>query len=74
LRYRDRRPRKPCMFCKDKTAYIDYKDVGLLGRFLNEKGKILPKRATGNCARHQRELARAIKRARIIALLPFVRS
>jgi len=61
------------MFCKDKSAYIDYKDVPLLSRFINEKGKILPKRATGNCARHQRELARAIKRARIMALIPFVR-
>ena len=71
LRYR--RPRKMCMFCRDKTAYIDYKDVALLGRFLNEKAKIVPKRATGNCARHQRGLSRAIKCARTMALIPFVR-
>ncbi len=72
LRYR--RPRKICMFCKDKSAYIDYKDVALLSRFLNEKAKILPKRATGNCARHQRELAAAVKRSRMMALIPFVKS
>jgi small subunit ribosomal protein S18 len=56
----------------DKVAYIDYKDVARLRRFMSERAKILPRRVTGTCARHQRELTTAIKRARQIALLPFV--
>lgn len=69
---RMRRPRrKVCMFCKDKTAFIDYKDVNKLRKFISEGGKISPKRTTGTCARHQRELAVAIKRARQAALLPY---
>lgn len=67
-----RRPRKPCAFCKGKTNYIDYKNVPFLQRFISERGKILSKRATGNCAKHQRMVAVAVKRAREIALLPFV--
>ena len=71
-RPRGRKPRrKVCTFCTDKIEYIDYKDVNRLRRFVNERGKIMPRRMTGTCAKHQRELAVAIKRARIVALLPF---
>jgi len=67
-----RRPkRKVCAFCVDKIEAIDYKDVARLKRFITERGKILPRRITGNCARHQRQLTVAIKRARNLALLPF---
>ncbi|MFC2028907.1 30S ribosomal protein S18 [Chloroflexota bacterium] len=62
---------KFCQFCADKTIQIDYKQVDLLKRLITEEGKIRPRRQTGTCARHQRELAGAIKRARNIALLPF---
>ena len=65
------RRRKVCQFCADKTNTIDYKDVDTLKEFVTERGKILPKRITGTCAMHQRELTRAIKRARIVALLPY---
>ena len=64
--------RKVCSFCVDKIDTIDYKDVARLRRFMSERAKILPLRVTGTCARHQRELTVAIKRARQIALLPFV--
>ena len=64
--------RKVCGFCVDKIDSIDYKDVARLRRFMSERAKILPRRVTGTCARHQRELTVAIKRARQIALLPFV--
>ena len=68
-----RRPRKKvCAFCVDKAEHIDYKDVAKLRRYLSERAKIVPRRVTGTCARHQRELTVAIKRARQIALLPFV--
>ena len=68
-----RKPRrKVCNFCVDKVESIDYKDVARLRRFVSERAKILPRRVTGTCARHQRELTVAIKRARQIALLPFV--
>ena len=63
--------RKACAFCIDKIDHIDYKEIGRLRKFITERGKILPRRITGNCSKHQRELTRAIKRARIIALLPF---
>ncbi len=63
--------RKVCSFCVDKVENLDYKDVAKLRRFISERGKILPRRVTGTCARHQRELTVAIKRARHIALLPF---
>ena len=61
-----------CQFCVDKVDTIDYKDVARLHRFMSERAKILPRRVTGTCARHQRELTVAIKRARQIALVPFV--
>ena len=68
-----RRRKKVCVFCADKTnAGIDYKDVNKLKRYVSERGKILPRRVTGTCAKHQRELTTAIKRARQAALLPFV--
>jgi small subunit ribosomal protein S18 len=63
--------RKVCRFCADKTLKVDYKDVRTLQTFITEGAKIVPSRTSGNCARHQRQLAVAIKRARIIALLPF---
>lgn len=72
-----RRPRRPsgrkkvCAFCVDKVTAIDYKDVAKLKHFVTEKGKILPRRQTGTCSKHQRMLATAVKKARIMALLPF---
>ena len=63
--------KKVCIFCVDKVEAIDYKDVNKLRKFITEKGKILPRRQTGVCSAHQRELTLAIKRARIMALLPF---
>ena len=69
---RPRKRRKVCQFCVDKVSYIDYKDTAKLKRFLSERSKILPRRTTGTCAIHQRELTTAIKRARQIALLPYV--
>lgn len=67
-----RRRRKVCSFCVDKVEAIDYKDVAKLRRYMSERGKILPRRTTGTCAAHQRQLTVAIKRARQIALLPYV--
>ena len=64
--------RKVCQFCVDKIDYIDYKDVARLRRCMSERAKILPRRVTGTCARHQRALTTAIKRARQVALVPFV--
>ena len=63
--------KKVCQFCADKSEHIDYKDTAKLRRFLSERGKILPRRISGNCAKHQRQVTVAIKRARNIALLPF---
>src|ERR1700731_3902883 len=63
--------RKVCRFCADKSLKVDFKDVRTLQNFITEGGKIVPSRTSGNCARHQRQLAVAIKRARVIALLPF---
>jgi len=72
-RDRNRRPkRKVCSFCADKIEHIDYKDVAKLKKYISERGKILPRRITGNCAKHQRALTVAIKRARHIALMPYV--
>ena len=71
-RQRRNRRKKVCNFCVDKVETIDYKDVARLRRFISERAKILPRRVTGTCARHQRELTVAIKRARHIALLPYV--
>ena len=71
-RERGRRPRrKVCSFCVDKVEEIDYKDVAKLRRYVTERGKILPRRISGTCAKHQRQLTVAIKRARCVALLPF---
>lgn len=70
-RERGRKRRKVCSFCVDKIAVIDFKETGRLRRFLTERGKILPRRISGNCAGHQRDLTQAIKRARQIALLPY---
>ena len=63
--------RKVCRFCADKTMLIDYKDARTLGTFLSERGKIIPARITGTCARHQRRLTVAVKQARTVALLPY---
>jgi small subunit ribosomal protein S18 len=64
--------RKVCGFCVDKLEHIDYKDTGKLRKYVTERGKIMPRRMSGVCAKHQRELAIAIKRARTVALLPYV--
>lgn len=79
-----RRPRRPggryvprrkvCAFCVDKVAFVDYKDIGRLGRYVSDRGKIESRRKTGTCARHQRSLAVALKRARFVALLPYTAS
>jgi small subunit ribosomal protein S18 len=66
------RRKKVCQFCADKTELIDYKDIEKLRKYVTERGKILPKRITGTCAEHQRAVTTAIKRARIVALLPYV--
>jgi small subunit ribosomal protein S18 len=64
--------RKVCRFCQNRSEWIDYKDTDLLNTYVTERGKIIPRRISGNCAAHQRELALAIKRARNIAMMPFV--
>ena len=73
---RDREPRavkkKFCKLCLEKVPYVDYKDEKRLTRFITDRGKIVPRRITGNCARHQRQLATAIKRARHLAFVPYV--
>jgi small subunit ribosomal protein S18 len=70
---KDRRPkRKPCSFCAEKQPIINYKDVGRLRKYISERGKFVPRRISGNCAKHQRFLTVAVKRARVIAFLPFV--
>ncbi len=66
-----RKKKKVCMMCTGKT--VDYKDPEILRKYINEKGKILPRRVTGNCARHQRFIAQQVKRARAIALLPYTK-
>jgi small subunit ribosomal protein S18 len=63
--------RKVCRFCADKNLKVDYKDQGQLKYFLTERGKIIPRRISGNCAKHQREVATAVKRARMLAILPY---
>ena len=67
-----RRRKKVCAFCADANKVLDYKDVALLRKYISERGKILPRRVTGTCAYHQRELTKAIKRARHVALIPYV--
>ena len=64
--------RKPCPFCRDKVEQVDYKDVATLRKYISEKGKIRSRRITGACRRHQSQVARAVKRARELALLPYV--
>ena len=68
----DRKKRKTCSFCADHVEYIDYKDAAKLKRYLTEAGKIIPRRVTGNCAEHQRMIAKAIKRAREAAIINYV--
>jgi small subunit ribosomal protein S18 len=69
---RGRRPKKKvCTFCVDKVERVDFKEAQRLRRFISERGKMLPRRVSGNCAKHQRQLTVAIKQARIMALLPF---
>ena len=70
---KERRPkRKVCTFCAERLDALDYKDTTRLRKYISERGKILPRRISGNCASHQRALTKAVKRARVIALLPFV--
>lgn len=71
--FRKRRKRRPkvCHYCVDKLDHVDYKETEKLRRYITERGKIIPRRVTGACAKHQRQLTRAIKRARYLALLPF---
>ena len=64
--------KKPCRFCSEKVNVVDYKDLDRIGRYVTDRGKIIPSRLTGTCAKHQRILTRAIKRARFMALLPYV--
>ncbi|MDQ4104532.1 MAG: 30S ribosomal protein S18 [Actinomycetota bacterium] len=67
-----RKPKKKvCVFCKDKGAAIDYKDTGLLRKYISDRGKIRARRVTGNCSQHQRDVAIAVKNAREVALLPY---
>ncbi|MEA4832073.1 MAG: 30S ribosomal protein S18 [Oscillospiraceae bacterium] len=68
----NRRKKKVCAFCADKIEHIDYKDANKLRKFVSERSKILPRRITGTCAKHQRQLTTAIKRARQIAILPYI--
>lgn len=70
--FKPRRRKKVCAFCADKIEHIDYKDVPRLRKFISERAKILPRRITGSCAKHQRQLTTAIKRARHIAILPYI--
>ncbi|RKY42399.1 MAG: 30S ribosomal protein S18 [Candidatus Makaraimicrobium thalassicum] len=65
--------KRPCRLCKDNTKSVDYKDINFLNRFVSDRGRIITSRITGNCAKHQRMVANAIKRARLAALLPFVK-
>ncbi|HXF74169.1 MAG TPA: 30S ribosomal protein S18 [Actinomycetota bacterium] len=69
--WQKKQKKKVCVFCKDRIAYVDYKDVAMLRRFISERGKIRARRVTGNCAQHQRDVAAAIKNAREMALLPY---
>lgn len=73
--FRGMRPRRSrrrvCRFCVDKATYVDYKDTAKLRNYINERGKILPRRVSGNCAKHQRMLTEAVKRSRMVALLPY---
>ena len=68
-----RRPTKACPFCESRVRFVDYKDERTLGRFITDHGKILPSRLSGTCSRHQRQLSTAIKRARYLAMIPYIR-
>jgi small subunit ribosomal protein S18 len=68
-----RRPQKACPFCESRVRFIDYKDDRSLGRFITDTGKILPSRLSGVCSRHQRQLSTAVKRARYLALIPYLK-
>ena len=70
--FRPKRKKKVCAFCAEKATFIDYKDANKLRKFVSERSKILPRRITGTCAKHQRELTTAVKRARQIAVLPYI--
>jgi ribosomal protein S18 len=70
--FRGRKKKKICNFCADKVTSIDYKDVARLRKYLSERAKILPRRITGTCAKHQRELTESVKRARHIAIIPYI--
>jgi small subunit ribosomal protein S18 len=69
--WQKKQKKKVCIFCKDKIAYVDFKDVSLLKKFVSERGKIRSRRVSGNCTQHQRDVATAVKNAREMALLPF---
>jgi small subunit ribosomal protein S18 len=69
--WQKRAKRKVCIFCEERIAYVDYKDTGMLRKFVSERGKIRARRVTGNCVQHQRDVATAVKNAREMALLPF---
>ena len=68
---RGRRKKRVCNFCADKITSIDYKEIGKLRKYISERGKILPRRVTGNCAKHQRAMTVNVKRARHMALMPY---
>lgn len=70
--FKMRKKKKICAFCAEKVEHIDYKDTARLNKYISERAKILPRRITGTCAKHQRQLTDAVKRARHIALLPYV--
>lgn len=70
--FRPRKKKKVCLFCAEKIEHLDYKDVGKYRKCLSERSKILPRRITGTCAKHQRQLTTAVKRARHIAILPYI--
>jgi len=69
--WQKRQKKKVCIFCKEKIEYVDFKDVGLLKKFVSERGKIRSRRVSGNCTQHQRDVATAVKNAREMALLPY---
>jgi small subunit ribosomal protein S18 len=69
--WQKKQKRKICIFCKDRITFVDYKDVGLLRKFISDRGKIRARRVSGNCAQHQRDVAAAVKNAREMALLPY---
>jgi small subunit ribosomal protein S18 len=69
--WQKKQKKKFCIFCKDKIAYVDYKDVSMLRKFVSDRGKIRARRVSGNCAQHQRDVATAVKNAREMALLPY---